>query len=327
MNGQLATRQQVVEAIKAGKRMLLAGHEAALKDLPAGKWIGGTIPYFMAKDGARFDRERIFVTEVPRAVTEISIRAYAADALEKIPQDAPSNGVSFIILPASSPAHVTFAQNAPSYPGLFLKPLVGWIAGMPVEEIGKVSAKVIDGESCKFDDQRAMVMHCTLPKGKAVKLDIVNIFTPGDGDDIEFDALGFSAQKCRVGGKVVDFAKYIAEKKIDTQLPLVANYHGAMINTSFQSVDAAGNKVDFYAPVFPGITYKVARPVGDYAAEFGKHIPEGIAPDFACNCILNYLFGKLEGKKCGAIVGPITFGEVAYQLLNQTMVYMEIRDV
>jgi hypothetical protein len=35
----------------------------------------------------------------------------------------------------------------------------------------------------------------------------------------------------------------------------------------------------------------------------------------------------LEGKKVGAITGPTTFGEVAYQLLNQTMVYLKITDL
>ena len=34
---------------------------------------------------------------------------------------------------------------------------------------------------------------------------------------------------------------------------------------------------------------------------------------------------KLEGKKTGAFTGPITFGEIAYQLLNQTLVYLEVK--
>ncbi|MGO9017966.1 MAG: DUF6976 family protein [Syntrophobacteraceae bacterium] len=45
---------------------------------------------------------------------------------------------------------------------------------------------------------------------------------------------------------------------------------------------------------------------------------------YACNCILNFLYGELEGKKTGNITGPMTFGEIAYQLLNQPMVFLEI---
>ena len=34
----------------------------------------------------------------------------------------------------------------------------------------------------------------------------------------------------------------------------------------------------------------------------------------------------LEGKRTGEIVGPITFGEIACMLLNQTLVYATIED-
>lgn len=35
----------------------------------------------------------------------------------------------------------------------------------------------------------------------------------------------------------------------------------------------------------------------------------------------------LEGKKTGDVTGPVTFGEIAYQLLNQTLVYLNIIDI
>jgi hypothetical protein len=34
----------------------------------------------------------------------------------------------------------------------------------------------------------------------------------------------------------------------------------------------------------------------------------------------------LEGKKTGGVTGPITFGEIAYQLLNQTLAYISVKD-
>jgi hypothetical protein len=46
----------------------------------------------------------------------------------------------------------------------------------------------------------------------------------------------------------------------------------------------------------------------------------------SCNCILNYLYSELEGKKTGKVTGPITFGEIAYVLVNQTMVYLSVED-
>ena len=44
---------------------------------------------------------------------------------------------------------------------------------------------------------------------------------------------------------------------------------------------------------------------------------------FSCNCILNYLYGGLEGKHTGSVYGPITFGEIAHLLLNQTLVQLK----
>jgi hypothetical protein len=40
--------------------------------------------------------------------------------------------------------------------------------------------------------------------------------------------------------------------------------------------------------------------------------------------VLNYLHGSLEGRRTGALQGPMTFGEIAYQLLNQTLVQINI---
>lgn len=76
--------------------------------------------------------------------------------------------------------------------------------------------------------------------------------------------------------------------------------------------------------MFRGVEYRHAFPVDDYVREFTMRMPDEAGIFFSCNCILNYLYSELEGKKTGAITGPVTFGEVAYQLLNQTLVYITI---
>ena len=112
---------------------------------------------------------------------------------------------------------------------------------------------------------------------------------------------------------MVNFAEYVTDKKIDTRLPLVANYSGAMINISFQSVDTNNKVVNFYAPVFKDIEYKLAAPVQDYVTSFLSQMPSNGKDEilFSCNCILNFLYSELEGKTTGGITGPITFGEIA----------------
>ena len=90
-------------------------------------------------------------------------------------------------------------------------------------------------------------------------------------------------------------------------------------------MDAAAGRVDFYAPVFDDVEYRIAEPVPDYARSFAQSLPgDALGARWSCNCILNYLYGGLEGQRTGPITGPMTFGEIAYQLLNQTMVYVNL---
>jgi hypothetical protein len=131
-----------------------------------------------------------------------------------------------------------------------------------------------------------------------------------------------------VDGKEVVFADYLAENKIDTKLPLVGEYSGNGVNVSFKSIDAKEKVVYLYAPVFSGIKYRMAKPISHYENLFNKYIADHKAAAatsvFSCNCILNFLYGELENKKIDVFTGPITFGEIAYQLVNQTLVYVSV---
>jgi hypothetical protein len=48
------TIDEVKAKIGRGETLLLAGDEQVLRQLPAGRWIAGTIPYFMAEQGGEF---------------------------------------------------------------------------------------------------------------------------------------------------------------------------------------------------------------------------------------------------------------------------------
>ncbi len=140
----------------------------------------------------------------------------------------------------------------------------------------------------------------------------------GRSDTLQFNKTGFSASKVLVNGRERSFAEYIREKNLDTKLPLVADYCGVKVNVSVQEIRE--DEVTFYAPVFKNVSYKHAAPISDYVSLFEQNMRKEKDNRilFSCNCILNYLYSELEGKKTGDITGPITFGEIAYQLLNQT---------
>jgi hypothetical protein len=327
MEQVLFSIEAVKQKIAQGKHMLLAGDEAALSQLPAGDWIGGTSPYFIGEKGGVSTRESIYVTELPEYIKSSSIKAYSEDTISGVYHDIPENGFGFIIIPAFSAIHMSFALKTPTYPDFATKPLTGWVAGFHLDDLGKTTAKVFDGKTGQALENQAIVMHVKLPANKMADVSILNIFQQGEGDTITFENDGFAVKEALVNGVKRNFADYLLEVKHDTKLPLVSDYYGAAINTSFQTVDAEKHEVAFYAPVFKNFRYRLASPIQDYVHEFMQQIPQDSDNIlFSCNCILNYLYSDLEGKQTGELTGPVTFGEVAYQLLNQTMVYLTIFD-
>jgi hypothetical protein len=320
----LYSRDEVAKLITAGKRLLLAGDERLLHGLPNGEWIGGTIPYFMASGGGVHTADAIFATELPPCAG-VAIKRYEVAELPSLAADHPGHGFTLLLIPAFSDVHQAFAKNVADFPGVFDRPLVGWISGVALEDIGKVAPKVFDGMSGSSSDNEAVAMHVELHEHDTVTVDIINLFKPGSGDRISFSADGFAANDALVNGAATNFARYLTEHAADTRLPLVADYNGAMINVSIRLVDAGAGTVDFYAPVFSGIDYRIAAPVDDYVASFSAQLdPAAPAPAFACNCVLNYVYAGLEGRSTRPITGPMTFGEIAYMLLNQTAVYLTL---
>ncbi len=316
----LKNLQEATALIESGKNVLCAGDAELLKKLPKGNWIGGSTPYFMSQDGGKKSFDNIFVTELPSSVSLDNIKAYDKSNLSSIPKDSNDNGISFLLLPAFSDVHREYAENAPEMEGLFESNIVGWIAGFDLDT--QSVASVFNGKTGEIFENKAIVMHTALASGKTAEIKIKNIFEQGDGDTITFSKSGFECKKCSVNGTEVDFAQYIKENKIDTKLPLVADFFGTGVNVSFMSVE---DEVKFYAPVFDAIDYKMAKPVSNYSEAFKKIVAQDENIVFCCNCILNYLYGELENKKTGSFIGPITFGEVAYQLVNQTLVYVTIK--
>jgi hypothetical protein len=319
---------EVQAAIAAGESLFLAGSREALSQLPRGNWVGGTICYFMTEEGGQVSNDRIFVTRVPAFALGAKPASYGPRDLAKIYSDAPENGFTFVVLPAATDVLKTFAEQAPTFDGFLLRPVVGWVSGVPVDRIGKDLPAVFNGETGTVSEDSCAALHVALPANWMADLDIVNIFESGNGDLIRFEKAGFQVTDCSIDGKPANLADYIGANKTKTEFPLVGDYNGTSINVSILSVDPLAHVVDLYAPVFPGVDYRFAKPVADYAAAFAAATAaEDSDPAFACNCVLNYLYGKLEGKKTGHITGPITFGEIAHQLLNQTMVRLTLHDV
>ena len=318
----LITLDETIKLINDGKILHIAADDSLLQKLPKGKWIGGTTPYFIAEEGGILTKDMLFVNEFDFA-EEIRIAVYGKYNVFQIVEECFDNGLTMLIMPYSSEVAAKYSKEAPYVEELLMHPTIGWIAGADLETGGEY--KVYDGENGTSYSDKAVAMYLKLPEGKTAMVNMVNIFGDDKNDPIiRFNDNDLDVVNCIVDGKEVNFAEYIEKNGLDTMMPLVADYNGSYINTSIKSIE--DGSVSFYAPVFRNIDYRFATHVGDYAAEFKRKIVEAEAhnPVFSCNCILNYLYGNLNGQKIPPYTGPVTLGEVAYQLINQTLVYCEI---
>ncbi|MCL2877848.1 MAG: hypothetical protein FWF13_03610 [Acidobacteria bacterium] len=318
----LKTFDEVSDMINLGKWLHISGNEGLLKKLPSGNWIGGSTEYFMSGDGGRVTDEKLFVSEIP--YDNCAIVSYDENNIENITKDAFENGFTIAILPFDSEVHKVYAANSAGFKGMFAKNIVGWISGVNLSKKGQTPITV-NGKTTEGSSSKAVALHIQTPNNQMVNIGIVNIFTPNeDSPVIEFHEDGFSMNKCLIDGREVVFADYLARNGIDTKLPLVGSYSGAGINVSFKQIE--NGTVHFYAPVFRNIKYRFANKISDYAKEFAEKLEQfkNAKAVFSCNCILNFLYGELENKQVQHFYGPITFGEIAYQLVNQTLVYVVI---
>ena len=324
MESKLYKIETVIDLINEGQLLALAGDERVLNKLPKGNWIGGTIPYFMGVEKGLFSQNLVFVNQLSNDSKEFLIKEYDSSNIENIVDDSYDNGYTMIIIPPFQDIHKEFSLKSKEIDGLYDNPVFGWVAGVDLNS--EDVPKVFNGFIGNSYTDKAIAVHVKMPEDKVARLEIVNIFKQ-DNNGVEIQPLedGFEIADCLINGERTNFAQYIQDNKIDIKLPLTTSYSGAIINVSFKEIDAKNNKVELYAPVFKDSVYRLSLPVQNYAMDFENNIPKiDSSIEFACNCILNYLYGELEGKRIENFTGPVTFGEIAYTLLNQTMVYLVI---
>ncbi len=324
MESKLYTIQDTIQLINSGKLLSLAADEKILSQLPAGNWIAGTTPYFMDTEKGVFSKTHIYVNELTTFGNEYSIKVYDENNIFDITKDSYANGYTLIIIPPFQEIHKKYALEADNIENLYNNPIIGWVAGNDLSE--NQCPKTFNGTTSELYTDKAVAIHVKLPDTKFAEIQIVNIFERDENsDEIQFLEDGFECDYCLINGKKTLLSAYLKQNNIDIKSPLIADYSGAMINVSIKKV--SDEKVNFYAPFFTDRIYKFAKKIDNYIYEFEKNIPKlEVQSEFSCNCILNYLYGDLENKKIKSTTGPITFGEIAYKLLNQTLIHLIISD-
>jgi len=326
MPKRLYTLAEVTELILQGAKLVLSADEKLLDQLPSGNWVGGTIPYFMTEQGGTFSKEKIFVDDLSSYGVEVEFKAYDENDIASITQNSFENGFTILILPAGSKVHETFSINSMTYKDIFFKPITGFVSGFDMDLLGSTSAKTYLGKEKQKYENKGVAMHVKLPEEKFAKIEIFNLMEiDEDADVITFPETGFLQKNCLVNGAERNLAEYLTRKKYPSGLPLIANCQGALINRSIEKIDMDNETVLFYAPVFSDEVYRLSKPIANYHKEFLKRIQiyEHEEVIYSVLCVVYYMVGELENKKL-PVSGSFTFGEVGYQLLNQTLVYLTL---
>ena len=104
---------------------------------------------------------------------------------------------------------------------------------------------------------------------------------------------------------------------------LVFDMHGAYINREILNIDANKKQVTFYAPVMDGDIYRIGKKNENYLDGYNRVVKDRKNVLFTLSCIVYFTQGGFDGQPICAN-GIITFGEIAYQLLNKTVVTLEV---
>ncbi len=329
LNNELKTVQEVISLIEEGRQLVINGEVKLLEQLPKGNWIGATESYFYL-EGQKgcFDESKLFVSDFTNISKSIKIQTYTEENIQHVSSNGFENGFNFLVLPAQSDIQLSFALNSPNYEQLYKNPLLGLIAGTNLEKFSKGEpSKVFNGILGESYSDKGVALHVELEERFVARLEIVNVFEANTTATVEVEQTDFVIEECLIDGKKVNLYDYLQEHNIDISFPLVCDYSGATINTSFQRLEEQSKKVVFYAPLFAGKKYKFAKPLNNYKEQFRTKVEQADIKKetmiYNCNCILNYLYGELEKGDIG-FSGPTTFGEIAYHLINQTFTYLLI---
>ena len=326
MKNGLYTREQVVEFIKQGRVMHLCGNEETLKDLPKGKWIAGMSPYVMDGVG-KINETKIYVDDFSMIAEKCEFATFdASDISEIAKRNKYSNGFVFVILPIDSEVYFTFANHSLEYENLYDNPVVGYISSILLSNYGKIQPKVAIGTDGVLHSDKAVVMYVKVSDRLRVRAEIMNMDSIDDTTPaLKFPKTGFTQSDCLIDGKPGNIASYLeaVKARIGHYPQLITSQNGALVNRDTKSVDVQKGEAVFFSPAYESDVYYIVKQNNDYQATFNRRLGRKTDVIACVSCTSYFWLGDFEYKHID-FNGVYTFGEIAYQLLNKTIVTLEV---
>jgi len=330
MENKLYSKQEVIDFINQGRVLLLSGSEKALSDLPAGKWISGTTPYFMDTVG-KINEDMIFVDDFTLIAKNAKVATYDKNSIKDIAVHGFQNGFIVVTMPIETDVYYEFSNYSLEYESIFNNPVVGYVSCMKLEDYGKVKSKTGSGINGKLSEELASVLYVELPDHLAARAEIINLDTIDESTpEIVFPKNGFVQSDCTIDGKSGNISEYfenVVKPKLGGYTQLITSQNGALINRDPKVVNVKTGETSFYSPIYAGDVYHLVKNGLNYRQLFNEKLKAKHADIAACISCVSYFFG---GNFMGSNIvknGVYAFGEIAYQILNKTIVTLEIDNV
>lgn len=314
--------------IVEGTPLVIAGSDEMLARLPRGNWIGGTTSHIMTEDGGVETRDRIQVSAMPKEARLLSIQRYGVGGMHYLPRDAPNDGFTIVIIPFSSFVHQAFVKALPSFKKQTEKMIAGWVSGASRATFG-ARPKIFFGPICHVIEDEMVAMHMTLPDSMRALINVVSLNKPKKGDAITFLNEGFTVTHAMVNGVRVCFAEYLRSNWHDNSIPIVCDYFGTHLTVDIKNYDLLSGHVEFYAPVFTKVTYHFASPIDNYQEKMRDALKMSCRGRtiFECICVKNFEKLSMGRDTLGAFEGPVSNGEIAHFLTNQSIVRLSVEEI
>lgn len=333
MNNKLFTKDEVIDLINAGHVMLLSGSDNALKGLPKGKWIAGTTPYFMDGTG-KVDETNIFVDDFTDIAKNAKVEVFDTTNIKDIAKHGYNNGFIVMSIPIDTEIYFEFSNKSLEYENIYNNPLVGFVACCNFNDygnFGSLKTFVGAGNYGQLFHNKAVALYVELPENITARAEIINLDTIDySTPKVVFPKTSFFQSDCTIDGKPGNIADYL-ENYVKPRMggkgytQMITSQNGALINRDPKVVDVEKGTASFFSPAYEGDEYYLVKPGNDYFTMFNDALKaKGDAEIAACFSCISYFFGgSFEGK---SIIknGCYAFGEIAYQLLNKTIVTLEI---
>ncbi len=346
MKRQLYTLNEVTKFIKEGRKMVLSGGEKILSKLPKGNWIGGTSTFFMNTDKGVSTRNMIFVDDLTEVAEDFNIVLYDEKNIKKIAIESFYNGFTVLILPIDSKVFEEFSLHSLSYDEIFNNPVVGFVEGVLEEEVvedydkqGATQSEasynetfyptVFDGKTGKRYTDKAVAIHIELPDNKVARAEILNVETiDKNSKGIVFPKTSFTQSECVINGEKQNIADFLEDVGYQTNYNLVADYNGSIVSRDVKEINPVTREVTFYTAIFNDEVYYLANKIDDYKELFERNLTYTSKENvpYSCMCMSYYMRGDLKNRKIN-IEGVFGFGEIAFHVLNRTLVFLEIDEL